>query len=57
MTQIKQQRNHCCSGTIEKNVDTLLNEPQLVQGLNILALNSTANSRAVGQLSILWIVS
>ncbi|MFU2047478.1 penicillin-binding protein activator [Avibacterium gallinarum] len=35
---------------LKQNVDKLTNRPDLLQGLNVLTLNSTANSRAIGQL-------
>ncbi|MCK3657530.1 penicillin-binding protein [Pasteurellaceae bacterium Pebbles2] len=35
---------------LKNNVDVVLNNPASVQGLNVLALNSTANARAVAQL-------
>ncbi|WP_133543465.1 penicillin-binding protein activator [Mesocricetibacter intestinalis] len=35
---------------LKNNVDVILNDPTKVQGLNVLALNSTANSKAVNQL-------
>lgn len=34
---------------LKQNVDQITNNPNLIQGLNVLALNSTANSRAIGQ--------
>lgn len=35
---------------LKGNVDTLLSNPQSIQGLNVLALNATANARAIPQL-------
>lgn len=35
---------------LKQNVDVLLNNPNIVQGLNVLALNATPNARAIGQL-------
>ncbi|MFU2078524.1 penicillin-binding protein activator [Avibacterium endocarditidis] len=35
---------------LKQNVDQLTNRADLLQGLNVLTLNSTANSRAIGQL-------
>ncbi|QLB12842.1 hypothetical protein EV697_101542 [Bisgaardia hudsonensis] len=35
---------------LKQNVDVLLNSPSLIQGVNILALNSTANARPINQL-------
>ncbi|MGQ0286791.1 penicillin-binding protein activator [Pasteurellaceae bacterium 22721_9_1] len=35
---------------LKANVDAVLNNPNAIQGLNVLALNATANARAVNQL-------
>ncbi|MDY4279619.1 MAG: penicillin-binding protein activator [[Pasteurella] mairii] len=49
--QAKQQGITTLVGPLLKqNVDTLLNNPAHIQGLNVLALNSTPNARAIGQL-------
>ena len=34
---------------LKQNVDQILANPSMVQGLNVLALNSTPNARAIGQ--------
>ncbi|MFZ7215110.1 penicillin-binding protein activator [[Pasteurella] aerogenes] len=49
--QAKQQGITTLVGPLLKqNVDTLLNNPAHIQGLSVLALNSTPNARAIGQL-------
>lgn len=49
--QAKQQGITTLVGPLLKqNVDTLLNNPTHIQGLSVLALNSTPNARAIGQL-------
>ncbi len=35
---------------LKNNVDAVINNPESIQGLNVLALNSTSNARAVNQL-------
>ncbi|MBN6065672.1 penicillin-binding protein activator [Aggregatibacter actinomycetemcomitans] len=34
---------------LKQNVDVILNNPSAIQGLDVLALNSTPNARAIGQ--------
>lgn len=49
--QAKQQGITTLVGPLLKqNIDTLLNNPANIQGLSVLALNSTPNARAIGQL-------
>ncbi|MGC6247054.1 penicillin-binding protein activator [Bisgaard Taxon 45] len=49
--QVKQAGIRTVVGPLLKqNVDMLLNNSQLVQGLDVLTLNSTSNERAIGQL-------
>lgn len=35
---------------LKQNVDIILNDPSMVRGLNVLALNSTPNARAINQI-------
>ncbi|EEX49869.1 penicillin-binding protein activator [Pasteurella dagmatis] len=49
--QVKQAGIRSVVGPLLKqNVDVILNNASLVQGLDVLALNSTSNERAIGQL-------
>lgn len=50
LEQVKQQGITTVVGPLLKqNVDVILNNPATVQGLNVLALNSTSNERAINQ--------
>ncbi|MFD1805758.1 penicillin-binding protein activator [Pasteurella oralis] len=51
LDQVKQAGIKTVVGPLLKqNVDTILNNPSLVQGLDVLTLNSTSNERTIGQL-------
>lgn len=51
LTQIKQAGINTVIGPLQKrNVDMLINNPELIQGLNILALNSTSNEKSLAQM-------
>lgn len=50
LEQVKQQGITTVVGPLLKqNVDVILNNPATVQGLNVLALNSTSNEHAINQ--------
>ncbi|MDU8924773.1 penicillin-binding protein activator [Pasteurellaceae bacterium LIM206] len=51
VAQAKQTGTSAIVGPLLKNnLDVILNNPSSVQGIDVLALNSTANSRAINQL-------